>query len=181
MAAKRERPKLTPDPLVVQLESAAGGEPIVQLAGYLGSEAEGKVRLYLDLSLTEFIDVDRDDILHAKASKEPEGRSILFLPAKARVRRGSMTMQDAGQVAAGGVPGILHGPWDLFGHINRFFDPCADLRKEVRLVRLIIARIREKSGGQGIDATIISIWEEHLAGLEWALKRCEENAGLVAT
>jgi hypothetical protein len=184
MAPKRKPPDLAPDPLVAQLESAGGGEPIVRLAGFLGSDAEGRVRLYLDLSLTEFLEIDRDDILHASAPTEEGKPSILFLPAKARVRRIRAITQDADQVTAGGAPEVLYGPYgpglrilDLLGGL---LDPCAEIRNEVRKVKLHIRRIIREQGDTGLNATIIAIWQDHLAGLEWALQRCEENTGQVS-
>jgi hypothetical protein len=59
-------PPLQPDPLVQQLRpDPADFQDLVALDGYLGSSTEdGKQRLYHDVSLSFWVDIDQDDLVH---------------------------------------------------------------------------------------------------------------------
>jgi hypothetical protein len=59
-------PNLEPDPLVQRLRSdPAEFQDLVALDGYLGESAEeGKHRLYHDSSLSFWVEIDEEDIVH---------------------------------------------------------------------------------------------------------------------
>jgi hypothetical protein len=59
----------------------------VSLRGYVGPAESGRVRLYSDLSLTRFVEIPDDAIVHVRqARNDPEARRTVVFDGSTRVR-----------------------------------------------------------------------------------------------
>ena len=82
MAKEDVRPNLDPDPIVTGSDRFK--EPVVRLRGYVGEKQPGKVRLYWDISLTGYYEIDESDVLD-RVQLSPENGSLLVVKASANI------------------------------------------------------------------------------------------------
>lgn len=76
-----------PNPIVAKLEALVGHDAVVAVEGYLGEGDAKSVRLYLDLTLSDYIEAGRADVLHVAEHAGETGRVTLYLPGSVTVRR----------------------------------------------------------------------------------------------
>jgi|ERR1041384_2130016 hypothetical protein len=74
------------NPIVEKLIKGANGESISILRGFIGVESSSNSRLYLDFSLTSFVDIPSASILHIELSKSPQIPSAVYLKSSTVVQ-----------------------------------------------------------------------------------------------
>jgi len=74
------------NPLVAKLARKAESESLVPLKGFLGAaEDEDRVRLYQDLTLADYLEVARADVVHVTEGETETDPATTFVRANARI------------------------------------------------------------------------------------------------
>ena len=75
-----------PSPIVRQLEAVVGHDTVVAVDGYVGTSDSINVRLYLDLTLGEYVETLQADVLHVAHDERETGRVTMYLRGSASIR-----------------------------------------------------------------------------------------------
>jgi hypothetical protein len=116
MAERRKKAELSPDPLVESLVPEGGNPPsAIVLEGFLGqSDREGHRRLYVDPSLSTYLDIPEDEIVHSRKAGEDSrlGTStLLWVRRSAEIEQ---TVVDSRRVQADFLAGDITS-WYIAG------------------------------------------------------------------
>jgi len=120
MAASKNAPNLKPDPLLERLLPDASQTPDVRvLVGLLGkSTRDGHWRLYLTLTLNEYVEFAEDDVVHSHTFERDEsqlGGTAIWLKREANTHHTKSVSREA-------QADFLHGAITS-GALKRL-DPC---------------------------------------------------------
>jgi hypothetical protein len=84
---EEELASFTVNPRVSRLADAAGWDALVELEGFAGPSRDDVVRLYVDLSLAEYVEVQKKEVVHAEEISDGQhGRVKIWVRARAPVR-----------------------------------------------------------------------------------------------
>ena len=104
-------PSLQPDPLVAQLRpDPADFQDLVALDGYLGDPTGDIQRLYHDLSLSFWVEIDQDDLVHKETVSVPGAPDASVVWVK---RGAQLTMVESPEESRSRVPAVQITPEDL--------------------------------------------------------------------
>jgi hypothetical protein len=98
------------------------GSKVVELAGYLGSEQEGRIRLYDTLEGTTYVEIMKDDIVNMAREEGKEGWVKISVPHDLQVAMISRAVTPAGGASAflGGLGARQFGVQSVWTCVNTF-------------------------------------------------------------
>lgn len=100
MAETRESRSPSPHPMVRDLLAAGEGRTM-PIAGYIGPTTEGRVRLYADLGLRTYIEIDKADVVRiVDSTDDPPGPSTVLFRRDASVTYVQTATMKAGDAIA---------------------------------------------------------------------------------
>jgi hypothetical protein len=138
--------KLLPD-----LSKPAKIKPLI---GFLGKDNRGGYwRLYLDLTLTEYFEINQNDIIHSQSLKSelsPLGGTVLWIKKDAEISHvkpvskqvqnqflsGDIASEFLPQTGLGALIGLIAGGGQyggLFGGITLVYGPCGTITITIKL------------------------------------------------
>ncbi len=79
--------KLKVNPIIEKLSEVAGRDSAVELQGYVGPSEPNVIRLYRSLSMTHYVEIPKDAILHAVETKDDDtGQVKLFVAGSTQMQ-----------------------------------------------------------------------------------------------
>jgi len=103
------------NPILEKLAEVAERDSVVELQGYVGPSEPDVIRLHQSLSMTHYVEIPKDSILHAVETKDDDtGRVKLWVQASVRVTEVRVRHIDAKDVLGEippEIPPIREHPW----------------------------------------------------------------------
>jgi hypothetical protein len=100
--------------LVKKLEEIVGTDSVVQISGYVGTGVEGCLRIYTDLTMTHYLEINHADVLHVSEPNKTQEQVRVFVRGSAPIRQISTTVNVVNaqqfQQQPGGPGGSQPGP-----------------------------------------------------------------------